>query len=260
MVYNTKRRWNQGAPSITRFLSALLAISLCNIQGCSVSGDSFARSLAPANGQPKTSLQTRVNNSYNADDVDFNVDASTNEEARSGVAAEQRDMIDFSFSHVALSRLPAPAELDTNSKGGNTTVVRSSHSMALSLRECSLGDSGVSELASSPWVLGEMSARALSLRQNQVRLVTVDSYSDEIGGRLSMYQMMFPIYFRTKHHAAPVQPSLTYLRIETLRDSADRDWRLSRLALGVHNMDFKFLYTGSSTSTRSQHLRDGWVS
>lgn len=191
MVYKTKHRWNQGTPSITRFLSALLAISFRIRQGCSVSGDNFARTVAPANDPPKTSLQTQVNSRYNANDVVFNIDASSNKNARADVVAEQRDMIDFSFSHVAPSCLPAPAELDTNSEGDNTTVVRSSHSMALSLRECSLGDSGVSELASSPWVSGEMSVRALSLRQNQVRLVSVDSYSDEVGDRLTMYQLMF---------------------------------------------------------------------
>lgn len=201
MMYNTRRRWNQGVLSITGFLLALLATSSRIRQGCAVVGDSFARTLAPANGSPKASLQTQVNNRYNDDGIDFNVDASTNEKARAGSVAEQCDMIDFSFSHVALSRLPAPAELDSNSEeGGNATVVRSSHSMALSLRECSLGDSGVSELTSSPWVFGEMSARALSLRQNQVRLVSVDSYGDEIGGRLTHVSLMFPIYFRIKYH------------------------------------------------------------
>lgn len=42
----------------------------------------------------------------------------------------------------------------------------------LSLRECSLGDVGVAEVARSPWVCGATAVRSLSLRQNQVgRLV-----------------------------------------------------------------------------------------
>lgn len=40
---------------------------------------------------------------------------------------------------------------------------------ALSLRECSLGDAGVAEVARSPWVCGATAVRSLSLRQNQVR-------------------------------------------------------------------------------------------
>lgn len=40
--------------------------------------------------------------------------------------------------------------------------------VAVSLRECSLGDAGVGVIARSPWVFGEMGARTLSLRHNQV--------------------------------------------------------------------------------------------
>lgn len=79
-------------------------------------------------------------------------------------------------------------------------------------------------------------------------------------GRRSIDNVPVDVYFRTKYHEAPVLPSLMYLRIETLRDSTDRDWILSRLAPDIHNMNFKFLYTGNSTSTRSQNLRDGWMS
>lgn len=41
--------------------------------------------------------------------------------------------------------------------------------LALSLRECSLGDAGVAQVARSAWVFGTMGVAALSLRHNQVR-------------------------------------------------------------------------------------------
>lgn len=41
--------------------------------------------------------------------------------------------------------------------------------LALSLRECSLGDAGVAQVARSAWVSGTMGVAALSLRHNQVR-------------------------------------------------------------------------------------------
>lgn len=41
--------------------------------------------------------------------------------------------------------------------------------LALSLRECSLGDAGVAKVARSAWVGGTMGVAALSLRHNQVR-------------------------------------------------------------------------------------------
>lgn len=49
---------------------------------------------------------------------------------------------------------------------------------ALDLRACALGDTGVAEIARSPWVRGATAARVLSLRQNQVR-------SDEASSLLS---------------------------------------------------------------------------
>lgn len=51
---------------------------------------------------------------------------------------------------------------------GDADVV--SPPLALGLRECSLGDNGVSEIARSPWVTGSLGVRALSLRHNQVRI------------------------------------------------------------------------------------------
>lgn len=48
--------------------------------------------------------------------------------------------------------------------------------LALGLRECSLGDEGVAEIARSPWVTGDLGVRALSLRHNQVGAHTSSSY------------------------------------------------------------------------------------
>lgn len=81
-------------------------------------------------------------------------------------------MLDFSFSPLGPRGLQ---DTDIDAAAGLVEEGRQ-HQLpdtnpppsALSLRECSLGDLGVAEVARSPWVRGKAGVRALSLRQNQV--------------------------------------------------------------------------------------------
>ena len=130
---------------------------------------------AVSSPQAAPSQQTHLNtdniNRHDCD-VDSNTQISSSGGSGSG-GVKQGGMVDFSFSHVTPSCLPAPAELDSGDD---------MHYIALSLRECSLGDSGVSELAQSPWVYGDVAARALSLRHNQVGHSFTDSFGNGSGG------------------------------------------------------------------------------
>lgn len=73
------------------------------------------------------------------------------------------EVFDFSFSRSDPYVMMPPED----SVEENSPPVR-----ALSLRECSLGDAGLVEVAASPWVRGKSAVRVLSLRSNQVRSTT----------------------------------------------------------------------------------------
>lgn len=103
-------------------------------------------------------------------------------------------MFDLSFSHIGPEgRLPdlrnhlvAPNEVASSAEVAAGVVVKS---LALSLRECSLGDAGVAEVARSPWVCGAVGATALSLRHNQVKTGAV-AIAEVICGLLCRARMI----------------------------------------------------------------------
>lgn len=92
-----------------------------------------------------------------------------------GNAPLEVQMLDFSFSPLGPRGLQ---DTDIDAAAGGLVEEGQQQQQhpdtdpppsALSLRECSLGDLGVAEVARSPWVRGKAGVRALSLRQNQVR-------------------------------------------------------------------------------------------
>ena len=87
------------------------------------------------------------------------------QERRSGEAAGV-GVLDFSYGQMI--REEALAQHD-NDGGERRQQQQQQGRQAVDLRACALGDSGVAEVAKSPWVRGAAAARVLSLRENQVR-------------------------------------------------------------------------------------------
>lgn len=84
-------------------------------------------------------------------------------------AAIEAGVFDFSFGQLR-PETPVPDMVQSHHDGEQVQQqLLSPPPSALSLRECSLGDAGVAEVATSPWVCGATAVRSLSLRQNQVR-------------------------------------------------------------------------------------------
>lgn len=84
-------------------------------------------------------------------------------------AAMGAGVFDFSFGQLRPETpLPDTVQAATGLRDVQQQILSPAPS-ALSLRECSLGDAGVAEVARSPWVCGATAVRSLSLRQNQVR-------------------------------------------------------------------------------------------
>lgn len=86
-----------------------------------------------------------------------------------GKEAVDVQVFDFSFSQSCPYPVVTRAEEDQEQVEQDLQQQSPPAARALSLRECSLGDAGLVEIARSPWVRGRTAARALSLRSNQVR-------------------------------------------------------------------------------------------
>ncbi|CAN0148778.1 unnamed protein product, partial [Ectocarpus fasciculatus] len=139
-----------------------------------------------------------------------------------GNAPLEVQMLDFSFSPLGPRGLQ-----DTDIDAAAGGLVEEGHQQhpdtdpppsALSLRECSLGDLGVAEVAGSPWVRGKAGVRALSLRQNQVTAAGVRALLDSLrsttdsGDRLACLELDFnPI------GDAGAQPLPAYLKERAAR-------------------------------------------
>ncbi|CAM9682083.1 unnamed protein product [Ectocarpus sp. 4 AP-2014] len=121
-------------------------------------------------------------------------------EPATGNAPLEVQMLDFSFSPLGPRGLQ-----DTDIDAAGVVEERGQHRhpntnpppFALSLRESSLGDLGVAEVARSPWVRGKAGVRALSLRQNQVTAAGVRALLDSLrsatdsGDRLACLELDF---------------------------------------------------------------------
>lgn len=95
---------------------------------------------------------------------------------RKHLESKEVRMFDFSFGHLGpdghLPDLPQPpSQPEPSSHAMDGGAAAAALPLALSLRECSLGDAGVAKVARSPWVRGGEAASALSLRHNHVSAV-----------------------------------------------------------------------------------------
>lgn len=191
MVVSRQHRSHEGVAQITNLLVLLLlsvAILACNGRtavendlGVAATASAGATAAAPAAAasQPKTSIN-------NGD-----ASAATSSAASAPLGKEHSSnegrKFDLSFSHIGYGgRLPDPAaaielspspvllaeesdqQLEPDAPPHDDAVT-AGPPLELGLRECSLGDDGVAELARSPWVTGSLGLSALSLRHNQVR-------------------------------------------------------------------------------------------
>eukprot|EP00752_Nemacystus_decipiens_P011212 g9963.t1 len=129
-------------------------------------------------------------------------------------------VFDLSFSQLQPeSPLPDVVQAATGQHDGEQAQQQllSPPPSALSLRECSLGDAGVAEVARSPWVCGATAVRSLSLRQNQVTAVGARTLLDALRAsdsrdRLSSLELDFnPL------GDAGVQPLPAYLKQRAAR-------------------------------------------
>lgn len=150
MASRTRRR-NGGGERLGVSALALLLVSRVCI-GRTVDRTLYEHATAPAATAPAAPSGATVA-SHDA------VQGPSREAMSAGV-------FDFSFGQL---RSEAPLPDMIQAAGQLQQQVLSPPPLALSLRECSLGDAGVAELAKSPWACGATAVRSLSLRQNQVR-------------------------------------------------------------------------------------------
>lgn len=182
MVTPRAPRSHEGAARRNNLLIRLLiSAAACSCSGraaiendIGVAATTSAASAAVAASHPKTIIKTGE------------ASAATSSAASSLLGKERSTTegrkVDLSFSHMGHGRhlpdLAAVIGLSPSSEAGDSDQQQQesdaplhdddNSSVALGLRECSLGDEGVAEIARSPWVTGSLGVRALSLRHNQV--------------------------------------------------------------------------------------------
>lgn len=150
MVSRTRRRHGGGVQLTVSALTLLLASRACNgraADSASYQGEHAAAAAASAAVAPHDVVQG------------------------SSRAAVGAGVFDASFDQLRPETpLPDVVQAAAAQHDGDKVQPQllSPPPSALSLRECSLGDAGVPEVARSPWVCGETAVRSLSLRQNQV--------------------------------------------------------------------------------------------
>lgn len=195
MVVSRQSRSHEGIarrPNVLFLLLLFAAVRACNGRasvenGIGVAATTSEPGAAAAGTQPKTS----INNSEASAATSSTAPALPHKERSTTIEGRK---VDLSFSHIGyggpITDLPAAIELSPStvllSDDGDHQQQRQHESdarrhddgsvagspLALGLRECSLGDEGVAELARSQWVSGSLGVTALSLRNNQVRVVT----------------------------------------------------------------------------------------
>ncbi|CAM9456603.1 unnamed protein product [Ectocarpus sp. 12 AP-2014] len=214
------KAWRLHGGGLKLLTSVLLALSTPQAIHCGTSAGSTAHHdrLATAATPAEDMTPPAETNSRSRAESALSVATPPRKTATVNTLLEVR-MLDFSFSPLGPrglqdTAIDAAGVVEEGQQHPNTNPPPS----ALSLRECSLGDLGVAEVARSPWVHGKAGVRALSLRQNQVTAAGVRVLLDSLrsatdsGDRLACLELDFnPI------GDAGAQPLPAYLKERAAR-------------------------------------------
>lgn len=191
MASKLRRRYGD----ILQLVASALVLLFSSLLSCSGSGVADGAAAAAAAGASSGASSAHSHQLKDTKDKDATTTATATATAASVAGPSDAPvkgtrksamgavrMFDFSFSELGPgSHLPAdivtphPSALldeqqdsDLQKQQQQDDACSSPPPSALSLRECSLGNEGLAEMARSPWVIGAAAARAISLRHNQV--------------------------------------------------------------------------------------------